>query len=111
MSSEQSWAYVPKVGDVVTAEFPVKRTRGGRTVMTQRQVFGEVKHVTEKRVMVETLRTSFFGFSRNETWVPRGSVRLESKAAHAKWRKAIGDCNALVGAIREAHVNNCDGGQ
>lgn len=98
--------YEPKVGDVVTAEFTVTRSRrgGSETRTTWRQVFGQVQHVTPKRVLVQTLKTSAFGFQKNDTWVPRGSVLPASAPQRERWHEAMGDCDALVRALRDNYV-------
>lgn len=97
-------SYVPQDGDIVVAEFDVVRSCRGYDRITKRKVFGEVQRVTTKRVLVDTLRTGFLSFSRVGVWVPRASVVLGTFEQHEKWRKAIGECNELVRAIRDAHV-------
>ena len=99
-------SYEPKEGDVVVAEWNPIRNVGGQGQQTGklRHVFGEVQHVTPTRVKVQTLRTSFMGFSKKDTWVPRDSVRQATPKQRARWNRAIKQCNELVRAIRDAYV-------
>jgi hypothetical protein len=99
--------YAPKEGDVITAVFMVKRWcpsfAAHREV--EKSAFGAVQRVTPKRVLVQTLKTSFLGFSKRDVWVPRECVRPASDRQRAKWDVAMKECDDLVRAIRDAYAS------
>jgi hypothetical protein len=98
-------SYAPKEGDVVTAVFAVKRKARGEMRDVERSAFGSVQQVTPKRVLAQTLKTSFLGFSKTDVWVPRESVRLATAKQRKQWEKAMEECDSLVNAFRDAYVS------
>ncbi len=93
-------------GAIVVAKFTTKRKHrwGGGEIIKTRGLLGEVQRVTETRVLVQTLKTGFFGFSKTDRWAPKATVKAATPAQVAKWKAAIAECDALVRAFREAHV-------